>query len=155
MNKELILSAIANTDDHGIVWAWNGMCRKTGRTEDIVHDCDEETFKDVFGSIEKALRAAWLGHYDYRDRFFVFDGDGMDTFYRMSDKRSPIDTGELAEWLSENPDSMAMRYLGGGPEDEPETFETEEDEEMSIARGLGLCKPWSPSEKEGREQHGR
>ena len=65
-----------------------------------VYDNDEHTINDLFSNPYDALRAASYGEYNPLHAYFTFNGYGnLQSFEYLDSDSSPINIGELAQWL--------------------------------------------------------
>ena len=65
-----------------------------------VYDNDEDNINTMFDNAHNALRAAFYGDYNPAHAYFTFNGYGnLQSFEHLDSDGSPIDIGELAQWL--------------------------------------------------------
>ena len=71
-----------------------------GNNYDRVYDNDEDSINMMFDNAYDALRAASHGDYNHSHAYFTFNGYGnLQSFEYLDSDGSPIDIGELAQWL--------------------------------------------------------
>ena len=67
---------------------------------DSVYDNDDDSINMFFPNASDAIRSAFFGDYNHSHAYFTFNGYGnLQSFEYLDSDSSPIDIGELAQWL--------------------------------------------------------
>ena len=67
---------------------------------DSVYDNDDDSINMLFPNASDAVRSAFFGDYNHSHAYFTFNGYGnLQSFEYLDSDSSPIDIGELAQWL--------------------------------------------------------
>ena len=67
---------------------------------DSVYDNDDDSINMLFPNASDAIRSAFFGDYNHSHAYFTFNGYGnLQSFEYLDSDSSPIDIGELAQWL--------------------------------------------------------
>ena len=65
-----------------------------------VYDNDDDSINMIFHNASDAIRSAFFGDYNHSHAYFTFNGYGnLQSFEYLDSDSSPIDIGELAQWL--------------------------------------------------------
>ena len=65
-----------------------------------VYDNDDDSINMIFHNASDAIRSAFFGDYNHSHAYFTFNGYGnLQSFEYLDSLSSPINIGELAEWL--------------------------------------------------------
>ena len=68
--------------------------------ENSVYDNDDDSINMIFHNASDAIRSAFFGDYNHSHAYFTFNGYGnLQSFEYLDSLSSPIDIGELAQWL--------------------------------------------------------
>lgn len=116
--KQAIRDAFDSLYDDEQVHIWNAYCRENQLSDDRIYDLDDDTIDTLFWGLPPSDVARAFRFADYNDRYFTFNGDTVNSFYRSE---SAIDEDELIEWLARRYNWTIYNQL--------EIFEDEEESE--------------------------
>lgn len=107
LNKDLavvqlsqVIEQLNNLADYEIIAIHNDYCEANNDSYSHIIDNDDEAIDSMFDSPSEAMRAASFGDYNHSHNYFILNGyANLVSFNYASDDNSPIDIGELAQWI--------------------------------------------------------
>ena len=85
-------------DDSILMQAYSEYSAENGC--DSIYDNDDDSINMIFPNASDAIRSAFFGDYNHSHAYFTFNGYGnLQSFEYLDSDGSPIDIGELAQWL--------------------------------------------------------
>ena len=95
--KQAIRDAFDSLYDDEQIRIWNAYCEENQMPDDRIYDFDDDTIDTLFWGLPPSDVVSAFRFADYNDRYFTFNGDTVNSFYRAE---AAIDEDELIEWLS-------------------------------------------------------
>lgn len=103
--RDAIRNCLGDYDTADLVRLYNEMAEHTNYT--MIQENTDDVLDELFSSPSDAIRAASGSDYNYADDYLYYDVY-FESFDHWSDKNSPIDLDELADWFADHDDSEGI-----------------------------------------------
>lgn len=100
--RDAIRNCLGDYDTADLVRLYNEMAERNNYT--MIQENTDDVLDELFSCPSDAIRAASDSDYNYADDYLYYDVY-FESFDHWSDKNSPIDIDELADWFADHDDS--------------------------------------------------
>lgn len=103
--RDAIRDCLAYYDTADLVRLYNEMAEHNNYT--MIQENTDDILDALFSRASDAIRTVICSEYNYADAYLYYDVY-FESFDYWSDKNSPIDLGELADWFADHDDSEGI-----------------------------------------------
>lgn len=103
--RDAIRNCLGDYDTADLVRLYNEMAEPNNYT--MIQKNTDDVLDELFGSPSDAIRAASCSDYNYAHDYLYYDVY-FESFDYWSDKNSPIDLDELADWFADHDDDEGI-----------------------------------------------
>lgn len=103
--RDAIRKCLGDYDTADLVRLYNEMAEHNNYT--MIQENTDDVLDELFGSPSDAIRVASGSEYNYADDYLYYDVY-FESFDYWSDKNSPIDLDELADWFADHDDDEGI-----------------------------------------------